>query len=723
MRRKKFDWKIPNNEQTKKDELLTCLELLTRYYKSPCSKKTLTAGLPLEKGLLTPSLFSTAASRADLDSQINQIPLAEITKATLPVVLLLNDGSVALLVDKNEEYARVLLMKTGSGINSVPLNDLEKEYSDVCIMVKPAYKFSKRSQEGISYQQKEWFWLVIKKAWPIYAEVLLASALISFFALAMPLFVMNVYDRVVPNAAVETLWVLASGVFLVFMFDFLLRLLRGYFIDSASKKIDVEISARIFSQILGINLKCRPQSVGAFANIVQSFEVFRDFITSTTITILVDLPFVFLYIFIIYLLGDNLFLIPFLMLPVVVIVGIILQLPLIKLTKKSYQCGAEKQSTLIESLSGIESIKSCGAEGNLQSRWEKVIIMAAKIGNKLRLITNISTNFTLFCQHFVSISVVILGVYKISEGDLTMGALIACTILSGRAIAPMGQLAGLLTRYYQSVNALNAINQVMKLPTDIDANKKYLHRPNIKPSLQVKNVSFYYQDKNREVLKNINFNISAGEKVGILGTIGAGKSTLAKLIIGLYSPTTGNILFGNVEQNQINPADLRYQIGFLPQDPVLFYGTVKENITFGAPYIEDEAILNAAKIAGVDTFISKHPEGYDLQVGERGQFLSQGQRQAIALARSLLLSPKMLVLDEPCASMDVVNERLVCQSLKDSLGSDKTLILVTHKISMLSLVDRIIIIDNAGVAMDGPKDKVLKALTKLKSPSSSEVKS
>jgi ATP-binding cassette subfamily C protein LapB len=719
MRRNPFKWEVPELEN-ESDSLLVCLLLLTKYYKSPCSKRTLTANLPLIDNKLTPALFLRAAERAQFESQIHQSKLSNIKKATLPVVLLLKNGEACLLLDRNQEYARVLFIETGSGVSSIKIDELEEQYSDVAIFVKPDYQFSMRSQDTFKPESRNWFWKVLFKAWPIYAEVLLASALVNLFALAIPLFVMNVYDRVIPNNAIETLWVLASGVVIVFSFDFLLRSIRGYFIDSAGKKVDVELSSRIFCQILGIQMKDRPHSVGALANTVQSFEVFRDFITSTTITILVDLPFVFLYIFIVSLLGGNLYLIPLLMLPVVIIVGFILQWPLIRLTKRSYQYSAEKQATLIESLSGVESIKSYGAESYLQTRWEQVVTQASKLGTKLRLVTNLSVNFTLVCQQLVSISVVIFGVYKISEGELTMGALIACTILSGRAIAPMAQVASLITRYYQSVNSLKSINQVMQMKTDIDSKHKYLHRPNLEGSVEFKDVSFYYETEQVKALNQINFRIRPGERIGIIGTIGAGKSTIAKMIMGLYAPQDGSILIGDVAQDQINPADLRYQIGYVPQDIVLFYGTVKENISFGAAHMDDKSILRAAHIAGVDTFIKRRPEGYDLQVGERGRNLSQGQRQSIALARALLMSPKLLVLDEPCASMDVITERRICQNIHNLVTKDKTLIITTHKLAMLALVNRVLVMDNGHIVLDGSKEEVLQKLKILREKEKSE---
>ncbi len=708
MARKAFSWNIPASDD--EDTLLTCLEVLTRYYKSPCSKKTLIAGLPLEDNKLTPSLFIRAAERANLEAHISQTALSDLKVGTLPAVLILNSNETCLLVDINDDYARVLYAETGGGLISVKLNELEKHYSGVLIFIKPIYQPTIRSKDTLNHQGKNWFWRVLFKAWPVYAEVLFASALVNTFALAVPLFVMNVYDRVVPNNAIETLWVLAIGVFIVFFFDFTLKSLRAYFIDAVGKKIDVELSAKIFTQILGIKMSERPQSIGALANTVQSFEIFRDFITSTTIMVLVDLPFVLLFITIINLIGGPIYIIPLTALPIVIFVGLILQWPMIQLTKRSYQLSAEKQATLFEGLSGVETIKSLSAESNLQSRFETITTNSAKIGSKLRVVNNLSIHFTMICQQLVTVLVVIYGVYLIGEAKLSMGALIACTILSGRAIAPMSQVAGLITRYYQSINALRAINQIMQKNTDIDNTKRYLHRPNLEPSVEFKHVYFKYGKQQVSSLEDINFVIKSGEKVGIIGSVGAGKSTISKLIMKLYEPDEGNIHIGSILQQQINPSDLRYQLGYLPQEVTLFYGSIKDNIAYGARTTTEQKIIQAAHLAGVDLFIKNISEGYDFQVGENGKYLSLGQRQCIALARALLLEPKLVILDEPCSSIDVITERYITNQLRSYLSKEKTLILSTHKLSLLTLVDRVIVLDKGRIILDGPKEKIIQKL-------------
>jgi ATP-binding cassette subfamily C protein LapB len=462
---------------------------------------------------------------------------------------------------------------------------------------------------------------------------------------------------------------------------------------------------------MGLKMANRPASVGAFSNTVQGFEFFRDFITSSTVTVLIDLPFVFLYIGIIALIGGPLAIIPLVMVPLVLLVGYVLQLPLQKITEDSYQHSAEKQATLIETLGAIEAVKSGGAEGVIQRKWERVVGLAARAAIKLRLVSNSSINFSILAQQLTSVMVIVYGVYEISAGNLTVGGLIACTILAGRGLAPMSQVAGLLTRYHQSLHSLESLNKVMDLPVERPEGRSHLHRPKLEGAVQLRDVTFQYPGQKVDALTNFSIIIKPGEKVGILGRIGSGKTTLAKLIQGFYEPNEGMVLVDGTDLHQIDPADLRRNIGYVSQDIVLFYGSVKENIAFGAPQVDDAEILQAAKIAGVDRFVKLKPEGYDMQVGERGCCLSGGQRQSIAVARAILLNPKILLMDEPTNNMDEMTEKQLKASLK-SYVEDKTLILTTHKPSMLGLVDRLVILEGGHIVADGPKEKVMDALAK-----------
>ncbi len=702
------------NAKPTDDPLLTCLYLLTKLYHRPCSEDALKAGLPLVDHRLTPELFVRASRRIHLTAQIIKRPLTKIKQLALPAVLLLKDQQACILLRIiDNKRAEIMQPEAGAGAGSSEVNlaDLDKEYLGSAIFVQPAYEFTDRSgnkEKGTSKQH--WFWSVFKKAWPAYGETLMASFLINAFGLALPLFVMNVYDRVVPNHAVDTLWVLVIGIIIVFTFEFIMRTLRGYLIDVAGKKIDINLSANIFEQVLGLRMGVRPGSVGAFANSIQGFESFRDFITSSTITVLIDLPFVFLYIAVVAMIGGDLALVPLVAVPIVIIVGYLLQLPIKDIIEDTHKYNNEKQATLIETLMGVETIKSEGAEGAVQSRWEHVVGLAARAGVKIRLIANASINFSILAQEIVSIVVVIMGVYKITQGDLTVGGLIACTILASRGLAPMSQVAALLTRYHQAVHSMQSIGKVMDLPVERSTSSSVIHREQLAGAIQFRQVSFQYPNQTLPALKDFSLDIRAGEHVGILGRIGSGKTTIAKLVLGLYQPTSGSILIDGAEIKQIDPVDLRHHIGYVPQDILLFYGSIKSNIAMGAPYLDDDAIIKAAKIAGVDRFVNQDPEGYARQVGERGMLLSGGQRQSIAIARAFLLDPRILLMDEPTNDMDDMTENQLKTNLMQYIQG-KTLLLMTHKPSLLALVDRLIIIENGHLVADGPRDEVIKALS------------
>jgi ATP-binding cassette subfamily C protein LapB len=687
------------------DPLMQALVTITRLHNRPFSAESLGAGLPTDNGRLTTSLFIRAAERAGFNARYVKRSLHEITEQVLPVVLILRDGNTCVLVSKTADTATVIFPDDPETPHRLSIDTLLDRFSTEAFLVKPVADETTGSPKADGH----WFWSTIKRSKGLYGEVLIASFMINIFALASPLFIMNVYDRVVPNHALETLWVLATGVGLVFVFDLVLKSLRGYFIDAAGKRADIILSARTFARVMDLKLSARPGRVGSFANNLQEFDGFREFFTSTTLITLIDLPFVFLFVALIYAIGGVLASVPLICIPLIVIVGLLVQRPLASVVSASFTASARKHAMLIETLSGLDAVKGARAEGMMQQRWEQMNAQIARLGLRSRLLSLGTINFAQLITQTATVAVVILGVYSITAGELSIGGLIACTILTGRCLAPMSQVASILTRYHHSMAAYGSISSIMSLPVERPAGRKFLHRPGINGDIEFRDVSFAYPDQQIPAIREVSFRVRSGERLAIIGRTGSGKSTLQRLIMSFYEPTQGAILINGTDINQIDPTDLRRSISYVPQDVLLFSGNIRDNVVMGSPLATDASVLEAVDLAGMSEFINQHPQGFDMEVGERGGNLSGGQRQGIAIARALVTRAPVLLLDEPTSAMDSATEAVLKSKLMPYLEG-RTLILVTHKSSMLSMVDRLIVLHEGKIVADGPRDEVLKAL-------------
>lgn len=693
------------------DPLLDCLVELTRIHGRPSTRAALIAGLPLEKGELTPSLFPRAASRAGLSAKLARRPLELIDEALLPAVLLLKGDEACVLMgwDESGENARLLFPETGQGSVVLPREQLQTRYNGVTIFARPHFRFDKRSPQVGEVKLKHWFWGALAEQWLVYRDVMAAALLINLIALAMPLFTMNVYDRVVPNRAIETLWVLALGVFLMLGVDMMLRSLRGYFIDLAGARIDLQLSAKIMERVLGVRMESRPAAVGSFASNLRAFESVRDFITSASVTAFIDLPFAFLFILVIGIIAWQLVIPVLIAIVVVVVYAYILQHKMHELSETTYRAGALRNATLIESLTALETIKTQGAESVMQTKWEKSVAFVSRVNNQMRFLSAAATNGAMEIQQVISVVVVIIGVYLIGDGMLSMGGLIACTMLSSRAVAPLGQMVGLLMQYHNAKVALTSLEDVMTKPVERPADAAFVHRPDLKGNIEFRDVEFTYPNATVTALKGFTCKINQGDNVVVIGRIGSGKTTLQKLLLGLYAPTGGSVLIDGVDIRQLDPADLRRNIGYVAQDVTLFYGTLRDNISIGAQYADDASIVAAAEAAGLSEFVNRHPDGFDMMIGERGESLSGGQRQGIAIARAFLMDPPILLLDEPTSAMDFSSEQQFKDRLKVS-AAHKTVIIVTHRNSLLDLATRVIVVDDGRIVADGPREQVIQAL-------------
>ncbi|MEO5341259.1 MAG: type I secretion system permease/ATPase [Magnetococcus sp. MYC-9] len=694
------------------DPLLHCLVILSRHWQRPQSLNALRAGLPLVDNRFTPELFVRAAARVDISARVVRKPLARISPLTLPAVLLLKERQACLLMalEANGHEARVIFPETGAGEAIVPLDRLQERYSGQAIFSRPQFRFDARSEEIGALPDRHWFWGTLRRFTTLYAEAILASLMLNIFSLTSSLFAMNVYDRVVPNNAIETLWVLSIGAAIVYGFDFVIRTLRSYLLDVAGKKADILMASTLFQQINDVRMAAQPASSGALARNLLEFESLRDFFTSASLSTFIDLPFVFLFLWVIYFLSGPVVLVPLLAVPLVLGASLLLQWPLARIMHKTAKESAQKHAILIETLNGLETVKTLGAAGTVQGKWEQMVGLAAQTGLQSRLASNLLLNFSNFTQQMAYVGIIIHGVYQIQEGQLTMGALIACSMLTSRALAPLSQVAGLLVRLQQSIVSLRTLDGIMQLPVERPATTRFIHCPKLSGEILFDKVSFSYPRHPVPVLRDFSLHIRAGERVAILGRIGSGKSTLIRLLLNLYQPDAGTILMDGIDLQQMDPVDLRRNIGCVTQESLLFFGTVRTNILIGDPFANDEALLRAAHQAGVDESVTRHPHGFNRAIGEQGRGLSGGQQQTIAIARALLTDPPILLMDEPTSAMDSGSEERFKARMMEALPG-RTLLLITHRASLLPLVDRVILLEEGRVVLDGPRHEVVQQMT------------
>jgi len=693
------------------DPLLDGLLILCRLHGCTVSRNSLSAGLPLRDQRLSASLLPRAAARAGLQGRLLRRELKSIPNLNLPVLLLLNDGRSAVLRQwRDDGQALILPCETEGGEQSVSADELAAQYSGQALFARPRHELE-AARKPLVPRVEAWFRDTLRLSRWLYTDAMVASLLINLLGMLVPLFVMQTYDRVVPNQALSTLWVLAAGLLLGTMFELLLRILRSNLLDMAGKKTDVVLSATLFERITGMSMIAKPETVGGFAQSIHDFQGLREFLTALTLTSLIDLPFSLLMILVIGLLGGWLIAIPLLAFPITIVFALIIQNRLRDTVQKSLALGAERQALLIETLGGLETLKACGAESERQFRWESTHGALARLDNHARFLSALAANGTLFLQQFAGMAMICAGVYSILDGNLSVGALVASYMLNSRVLAPLGQIAGLITRYQQARLTMTSTDALMALPQERQPRQRPLERTQLHGAVEVRQLNFSYQGQNAPALSHISLRLAPGEKIGIIGKSGSGKSTFGRLLMGFYQPEEGQILVDGLDLRQIDVADLRQQIGYVAHDLPLLAGSLRDNLTLGARYISDARMLEVAELTGVSELARQHPLGFDRPVGERGQLLSGGQRQAVLMARALLLDPPILLLDEPTSAMDNSSEEILRKRLHETCR-DKTLLLVTHRTSMLSLVDRLLVLDNGRIVADGPKDAVIEALRK-----------
>ncbi|MFT7003190.1 MAG: ATP-binding cassette subfamily C protein LapB [Sulfurimonas sp.] len=711
---------VTSADNLRMDALLDCLVLFTKLYHKPFSAEALTAGLPIEPGVETPELFSInnakglfsrAAEKAGLKSSLIKRPLSQISHLQLPMIVLLSNQSACILDRYSEDGSQVkIIMPAEEAVEQwVDYDVLEDEYIGYGFMIKKAFEYTDNNKRTLHLNQKHWFWSTIKLSAGVYKDVLYASLLINIFVLASPLFTMNVYDRVVPNNAIETLWVFAIGVSIIYILDTFLKFTRTYLLESAAKKSDIIMSSIIFEKVLDLKMANHPASVGSFASNIKDFDSIRSFLTNATMAAVIDLPFAIIFLVVIGYIGGSIVLIPIGTMFLILAYALFIKKPLRASIESTYEASAKKSSILIETLNNIETLKTLGALGQSQWKWEESVGEIANKSFKSRLLSASIPTITQLLIQLNTVMIIVYGVYLIQDFELSMGGLIAIVILTSRTLAPMGQVASILTNYENTKTSFDTLNEIISQPSERPASKKFVERPEFTGHIEFVDVTFTYPNTEMPALKNISFVINPGEHVAIIGRIGSGKSTIHKLILGLYEPSSGQILIDGIDIKQIDPADLRKNISYVAQDITLFRGTVKENITYKAPHSSDASMISASNISGTSEFIKRHPKGYEMPVGERGQGLSGGQRQSIGIARAFLVDTPIILMDEPSSSMDQLTESKLFKNLEKRLRKT-TSIYVTQKMTLLSIVERVIVLNEGRIYIDAPKEDALKKL-------------
>ena len=649
-----------------------------------------------------PAEAVSALNSLDFVSGFGALDPKTITAGHCPLIAFEKSG-LAVTILEIENEGMVQIMSHGPIEETFRISRIEMEAK-----LQPFAILTRQMRTSFeAHTKRNWFWNSMLEGKWLYAQVIIAAMITNFLGLATSLFSMVVYDRVVPNNATESLIALTVGILIALSCDFVIKSLRAQFIDKAGKGADIKMSRMIFDKIINMKLDTRQRKSGALATIVREFDTLREFFTSATLVAVVDLPFIFFFIWVIYLIAGPLAIIPLIAVPVVISTGLIIQPFLAKIAAGTMETSMSKQSVLIETLNGLETVQATGSGRLMRKRFEEATLSQSDFGLKNRFLSQFAINSTGTIQQLAQVAVIFFGVFLIQSKSITMGAMIAASILSGRTLAPLTQLASALSRANSARQAYRSVDSLMR-EQSIDGNSvpvQRLSRPQLRGEIELKNVSYSFPGSNSAIIRNLSLKITAGQHVAILGKMGSGKSTLARLMAGLLQPTEGSILIDGVEMRQIDKSDIRRNMGVMLQETWLFSGSIRENIQMGYYEYDDAHILNLAKLSGVDDFVSGHPQGYDLLLRERGEGLSGGQRQSINLARALLHSPNLLILDEPTSSMDNATEQYVLERLESWIAG-RTLVAVTHRNTMLSLCDRVLVMDKGAVISDTKSDRL-----------------
>jgi ATP-binding cassette subfamily C protein LapB len=694
-----------------RDPVLACLVLCAKLNAREVHAATLKSGFALDaQGRVPLTAYPDVARMHGLTAVWSKMNLPNVPSYVLPVVLPLSDGRCCVLLGFEKAEARILLPETGLSELRMQTSLLKTLSDGDMLVVKNSPQKTAQQMVPFTGEAFSWFWGTLWRFKRFYAESMLASVVANLLTLATIFFTMNVYDRVVPTQAYTSLWTLAIGTSIAIGLEFLMRWLKARLADLGGKKADVAINSALLREIMEIRLEHRPQSIGIFASSMRDFEALRDFLSSASLVLVADLPFIVVFLGLIAVIGGPLVFIPLAVVPLLLLTGLWAQRPLMKAMRSNMKESGDKQSVLVETLMNLELLKAHNAQSYLQRRWENANQATSDSYQKIRSLSNLMLGLTSTAQQLVTVGLVVLGVYLIGDNRLTLGGLIAAVILAGRAISPLGQVMALAARYQQARTSLQTLDGLMKRPRDRYAEHRYLAPSVLDGRLGATQLAFTYPGEHKKnVIQNISFQMAGGDHLALLGRIGSGKSTLLRLMSGLYKPTSGMVLIDDMDLQQIEPSELRSRIGYVGQEAQLFMGSLRENLVLSDSWISDAMLMDVLQKLDLHTLVASHPRGLDMPLTEAGGGLSGGQRQLLAVARMILRDPVYVFMDEPTSLMDQNTEAKVIAVL-DQWLSGRTLILATHRLQLLQWVNRIALLDRGHVLAQGPKEEMLKQL-------------
>lgn len=679
------------------------------------SQAGLYVAMPATTAFRSPEDLARALAVFDLDSRLVSGPVHKVDPGALPCALFRVDGTTAVLTGLSGRGRRATVVDPERGDLETEMTraELARDFAPKVLLVSKSHAAARgpASPEASAEtgSARSWFWRPIRESWGAWMQVLIAAFCLNLLNLALPIFVMNVYDRVIPNAAFVTLWTLAVGVGIALLVEFALRSLRISVLERIGRRVDLRISSALFDQCLNARLMARPGGAAGMANTIREFETMKDFFGSASFVAVIDLLFIGVFVAALFLVVGPLAWVPLLAVPVVLLLAVIAQVPLRRSAAQAQELSAKRHVVLVESLLGIEAIKSLNGEAVMQRDWENAVAASARISGRTRFWSGLATNGTQLVQQAVSVGIIVWGVYLVAKGAISVGALIAANILAGRVLAPLAAISQTIFRAHYALRSMRALTDLMALPRErphgVTSDLVVRHG-----GVRFQSVSFRYPGAAQPALSDVSFDIAPGEVVALLGRVGSGKTTTGKLMNGLLEPQSGNILIDDHGLAQYDPAELRTGIGYLTQESELFTGTLRENMILGAPHASDEQIREALYFAGMDGFVAANPSGLQLYLGDKGNNLSGGQRQGIALARLILRRPRVLFLDEPTNAMDQQMEADVTARLGELGQGRTTLIFCTHRMSLASIAERFIVLDQGRKVLDGPRDEVLARL-------------